>query len=175
MDRLMNVVQQSRLDWDEFSVENSPAAAIDIQPGKVKIHVPAQMTFRNLYCFIEAIPAVSSRDFELVAELQCRRNGGGVLTLPMTVASNSNDAGVVTQTRLFACPNVNSGTAHGILATFSNPLTGGSNTASLTPHAVQLEIDEIWLNILSATAEVANTFTGWRALVACRSSLLPIS
>ena len=170
---VQQAVQLSRLDTDEI-ISSGLSGLIAARPGAVKLALPVQMVFRAVYLFIEAVPTTATDDWEFQAEIEFRRNGIGIHSMPASIADNDNGSGTVSQSRLTAFANAAAGTPDCMYVTLSAPLTGGVSGSALTPQRVQLEADEVWLNILGSRVEGAGTFAGWRALLAVRSSLVPL-
>jgi hypothetical protein len=164
----MTPTKISQLDVDEVVV-SAVGALIRPLRGAIKLTIPQAMTFRAVYLFLEAIPTVPGEDFELEAEIEFRRSGCGIYSIPASIAENANNAGIVQKSRLTAFLNVGVGTAESLFAELSAPLTNGQMSTTLTPQKLSGDFDEVWLNILGSR-NTGSSFSGWRALLAVRSS-----
>lgn len=168
----MTPAQFSRLDLDEFIV-SGVARLIGSEIGRLRVPIPVDLKFRTVYLFLEAITTAAAADFEVQAELEFRRNGCGVHSMPASIAQNT--VGTFVNSRITAFPNVAAGTPEALLVSLGSPLAGGgSNTAVVTPQRVELESDEVWLNLLGSAVAAAGTFSGYRAFLAVRSSLVAL-
>ena len=166
----MTPTKISQLDSDELVV-SAVGALIRPSRGAIKLALPQAMKYRAVYLYLEAIPTTPAEDFELEAELEFRRCGCGVYSIPASIAENANNTGLVQKSRLTAFPNVAAGTVEALFAELSAPLTNGRSSAVMTPQKLSGDFDEVWLNLLGSR-NTSSSFSGWRALLAVRSSEL---
>lgn len=165
----MTPTKISETHVDEI-VRSGLAARIPVERGVLKLSVPLEMRHRTVYLYLEAITTAAGEDFELEAELEFRRSGVGIHAMPASIAENGNASGLVQKSRVTAFANVMAGTTEGWFVEFGSQLTGGAQSAALTPQKIRVECDEIWLNLLGSRS-TGNSFSGWRAFLAVRSSV----
>jgi len=159
--------QISRFDADEFLVTGI-ARLIGAEQGKIRLAVPVDMKYRNVYLFLEAVTS-GALDFEVQAELQFIRNGVGIHEMPASIAINTG--GTFVRSRLNSFPNAAAGSPECLSVVLGSPQIGGAGNVTLTPQKVQIECDEVWLNLRGSAVASAGTFISYRGLLAVRSSL----
>lgn len=135
--------------------------------NNLEIHVPADMTERRIYAYLETVQSAGGQLRTIVKLLKA---GTVVGDYPLEIGDVSSATGppglwaILSQTTQSGATPVGDSLVYGLAA----PFTVGVNNAIIYPLRLNSVCDKIRLEI----TQVVGTVTGWRAMIACLSARL---